>query len=419
MVDVVAMDPDDEAIYESLHEIRSKDAYRYQHHLEANHRRCVSASFEDDDCSLQTTTKIEDLMKTDVVNDEVIQQICDQEVEEYIQQGCGDSQHDGEAPAPTRPQHPLSVSPDLLELPLEIGDHVYQWRSFAGIPHMFQHHGLVMDIKLDEQGEMELQIADFSCILREPTNDNPSANCPEITQTQSVDMLTGGGNGERRRRKFSVKPHGILRVYKSSSKDPKWHKVHYRANVWKTSLWRSGTCTCVDSDPPAKVLARAYFLLENPSVLPSYHIFRSNCECVALWCKTGSWSTLQASSLLSLTAAGQLKSTATLAAYAASSQVTVQTVTPAAGVLGWLGYTTTTATQVSLLSTQPHLVPLLAAYGVVTAGGPSFVLWKARLYWEQTTAKLEEAFWAHAMKDPDTFARSMLHWSEKHKAFER
>ena len=222
-----------------------------------------------------------------------------------------------------------------------------------------------MDIGLDEQGEMELKIADFSCLLRAPTNDNPSSACPEISQTQSVDMLTGSESEKEKRRRFSMQPHGILRVYNSSSKDPKWHKVHYRANVWKTTLWRSGTCTFVDSDPPAKVLARAYFLLEHPEVLPSYHIFRSNCECVSLWCKTGAWSTLQASSILSLTAAGQLKSTATIAAYAASTQVTVQT--PAAGLWGYLGYTTTT--QVSLLSTQPHLIPLLAAYGVVTGKG--------------------------------------------------
>lgn len=208
---------------------------------------------------------------------------------------------------------------------------------------------------------MELKIADFSCLLRAPSNDNPSADCPDISQTQSVDMLTGN------KQRFYMQPHGILRVYNSSCKDPKWHKVQYRANVWKTTLWRSGTCTCVDSDPPAKVLARAYFLLERPEILPPYHIFRSNCECVSLWCKTGSWSTLQASSLLSLTAAGQIKSTATIAGYYASQQVTIQT--PAAGLWGMLGYTT--SSQVSLLSTQPHLMPLLAAYGVVT--GKAFV----------------------------------------------
>lgn len=311
------------------------------------------------------------------------------------------------------PQQKIVMSQALPDLPLEIGDHVYQWRSFAGCPGVFQHHGIVVNVGLDEFAEMELEIADFSCILRGPANGKTKTQTNKNTDdtriprnSNSIDMVTGNDDTSR--------CQGILRVYKSSSTDQKWHKVHYKASVWKTSLWRSGTCTCVDSDPPAKVLARTYFLLEHPEVLPSYHIFQSNCECVSVFCKTGSWSTLQASSLLSLTAAGQLKSTATLAAYAASQQITVQS--PAAGVWGYLGYTT--STQVSLLSTQPHLIPLLAAYGVVTAGGPTFVLWRCQRFWEATAARLEDEFWKHAMKDPDIFAHSMMHWSERHKAFE-
>jgi hypothetical protein len=312
------------------------------------------------------------------------------------------------------------TEPEILpDLPLEIGDHVYQWRSFAGLPGVFQHHGIVMDIGRDQNGEMELSIADFSCLLRAPSSvatkeklEQVSGDNATIRPAHSIDMLTGNADNKM---PFSLHPHGILRVYNSSSKDPIWHKVVYRASFWKTSLWRSGTCTTTASDPPAKVLARAYFLLENPHVLPSYHVFRSNCECVSLWCKTGSWSTLQASSLLSLTAAGQLKSTATIAAYAASQTTTVTT--PAAGLWGYLGYTTTT--QVSLLSTQPHLVPILAAYGVVTAGCPAIVLWQARRFWDKTTERLNEEFWKHACKDPDFFAESLYHWSERHRAFER
>ena len=172
---------------------------------------------------------------------------------------------------------------DIPDLPLEIGDHVYQWRSFIGIPGVFQHHGIVLDAGLDEKGEMELTIADFSCILNQNGRTSPTT----IQPNHSIDLLTGSGSKDDKKRSFRVHPYGILRVYNSSSSDQKWHKVAYKASVWKTSLWRSGTCTCVPSDPPAKVLARAYFLLENPHLLPSYHIFRSNCECVALWCKTG------------------------------------------------------------------------------------------------------------------------------------
>ena len=124
---------------------------------------------------------------------------------------------------------------------------------------------------------------------------------------------------------------------------------------------------------------------------------------------------MQASSLLSLTAAGQLKSTATLAAYAASQTTTVTT--PAAGVWGYLGYTTTT--QVSLISTQPHLLPMLAAYGVVTAGGPAMILWQAKRFWDATTHRLNHEFWNFACRDADFFAESLFHWSERHAAFER
>lgn len=371
----------------------------------------------------------ENLCALELEQEAAIRKSCEEEILKYLQETEGHEIMDPPAePAverkqaanstPKQPQtvqhqvqqQQLAISEALPDLPLEIGDHVYQWRSFAGCPGVFQHHGIVVNVGRDELGDMELEIADFSCILRTPPKSRSctrTAKDAALQQSQSIDMITG-------REGDTSALQGILRVYKSSSSDQKWHKVHYKASVWKTSLWRSGTCTCVESDPPAKVLARAYFLLEHPEVLPSYHIFQSNCECVSVFCKTGSWSTLQASSLLSLTAAGQLKSTATLAAYVASQQVTVQS--PAAGIWGYLGYTT--STQVSLLSTQPHLIPLLAAYGVVTAGGPTFVLWRCQRFWEKTAERLNEEFWKHALKDPDIFAHSMMHWSEKHKAFQ-
>ena len=262
-----------------------------------------------------------------VIDEEELVAKCEEEIQVYVKKqeqleslGCsiGDNNQqnatvNNDPPSPvgttnssqsqSRSTRPLTreqlAAASLPNLPLEIGDHVYQWRSFVGIPGIFQHHGIVMDIGRDENGEMELKIADFSCILRSSmTVVNNDTYIKEKDQ-KSVDILTGPEDENNRRSLRS--PHGVLRVYKSGARDPKWRKVHYRASVWKTSLWRSGTCTCVDSDPPAKVLARAYFLLEHPELLPSYHIFNSNCECVAVWCKTGKWCTLQASSVLSLT----------------------------------------------------------------------------------------------------------------------
>lgn len=428
----VDVDPDDEETtkYESLYEMRQSVGH---HHVERT--SCCSSSVVDDDdddhghdnaplqsLPCQGAASFEDdfpaYLQDDETSDHQEQRLEEPDVEQRPSPTeTGRQKEESQA---TQSEQPLTDLETLPDLPLELGDHVYQWRSFAGLPGVFQHHGIVMDIGRDEDGEMELSIADFSCLLRAPSNvtatkeksKQTSGDNATIRPAQSIDMLTGNNDNKM---PFSLHPHGILRVYNSSTKDPKWHKVVYRASVWKTSLWRSGTCTTTASDPPAKVLARAYFLLENPHVLPSYHVFRSNCECVSLWCKTGSWSTLQASSLLSLTAAGQLKSTASIAAYAASQTTTVTT--PAAGLWGYLGYTT--STQVSLLSAQPHLVPILAAYGVVTVGCPAIVLWQAQRFWEKTTERLNEEFWKHACKDPDFFAESLYHWSERHRAFER
>ena len=87
------------------------------------------------------------------------------------------------------------------------------------------------------------------------------------------------------------------------------------------------------SDPVAIVLARVRYLLSHQKDLPPHHLFFSNSECMAVWCKTGRWSTLQASVYLSSTAAGNLK-TSILAATGAAKATTVVTA-PATGILGW------------------------------------------------------------------------------------
>ena len=94
---------------------------------------------------------------------------------------------------------------------------------------------------------------------------------------------------------------GIFNTYTDTDK---WHKVHYQSGWWQRQLRRSGTVTKAKADPVGLVLARVNFINQHPEQLPDYHVLHANCECVAFWCKTGSWSTLQASSFLELTAAG-------------------------------------------------------------------------------------------------------------------
>lgn len=296
------------------------------------------------------------------------------------------------------PEHPQNggICSRTVKEPLCVGDHVYQWRSWMGIPGVFQHHGIVMDIQHEESENEEgtdggrlvrLIIADFSNVEQKRNN----------KKTQSEPKV---------QRKGVLTQEGILRTYADT--DP-WYKVEYNAEWWKRSIYRAGTCTSVSSDAVGLVLARVNYILRNPDVLPDYHVVNANCECVAVWCKTGRWSTLQASSLLELAAAGQAKSTATLAATAASTQVTVQA--PAAGVWGWLGYTTTS--QVSWLSLHPVFLPALAGYAVLSVGVPAALYVRARQQWKTISENLKESFWQDAMAHPEVFAECMTHWSDK------
>jgi hypothetical protein len=314
-----------------------------------------------------------------------------------------DDMNDSVDPCPRRCGVEYVASPEITAEPsddepckFQIGDHIYQWCSLMGIPNVFNHHAVVMDVYRDDTSrEWILMIADFSNeaeISRDSTN---SSSGP--TGKKSLCSPHSGS-----------KKAGRIRTYLCpESQSQKWHKVQYEASWWKRHLYRSGTCTAVQSDAPGLVRARVQFLLENQAdLLPEYDAVKSNCECVAVWCKTGTWATLQAADWLALTAAGQVKSAVTVAGAVAGAQVSV----PAAGLWGWLGYTT----QVSLISMHPLLLPAIAAYGVVSAGAPALILAKARQHWKQVTVDLNTGFWEDAINKPEIFVDCITYWSAQY-----
>jgi hypothetical protein len=238
--------------------------------------------------------------------------------------------------------------------------------------------------------------------LQPTTSQSNSRKTGSLTQTHIAgSFLQSGSNSVAGATTSEMFRQGCLRVYtanvSSSKKTQKneWYKVQYGANWFQAHVWkRSGTCTPVQSDPPETVLQRVNFLLSQKAkadqLLPQYHAIYANCECVAVWCKTGTWSTLQAASFLSHTAIGQVKGTATIASIAAAQQVTV----PAAGMWGWLGYTTS----VPLMSVQPWILPAVAAYGAVSIGGPAVYLAVAKRKWRKTSDVLNEAWQAYSLE---------------------
>ena len=133
------------------------------------------------------------------------------------------------------------------------------------------------------------------------------------------------------------------------------------------------------SDPPKLVLARTRFLLEHgESVLPPYHVFHSNSECIAVFCKTGLWSTLQASVFLHSTAIGNAKS---------SMAVTL-----------------------GVAASVPLLAPVIGGIGLAMVGAPYVILNQSKEKWVVATARLTEAFWAQAPNE--VFVECIEHWSK-------
>ncbi|KAL7532330.1 hypothetical protein ACHAXR_004563 [Thalassiosira sp. AJA248-18] len=132
------------------------------------------------------------------------------------------------------------------------------------------------------------------------------------------------------------------------------------------------------SDSAKLVLARTHFILENEDLLPPYHVFYSNSECIAVWCKTGRWSTLQA------------------AVYLVSSSV-------------GFGKSATMLT-ISVAAAHAILVPGLAVVGAAVVGAPLLFLKKSQQKWEKATMSLTDEFWSRA--EPEVFVEAIEYWAQ-------
>lgn len=134
------------------------------------------------------------------------------------------------------------------------------------------------------------------------------------------------------------------------------------------------------SDPPKLVLARTHWLLEHgESVLPPYHAFSSNSECIAVFCKTGCFRTLQADIFLASTAIGNAK--------------------------------TMTVTTIGVAAAAPLLAPVVGVAGLAMVGAPLLYNNKQRKSAVDSQQRLTDAFWAQA--EPEVFVECIQHWSKE------
>lgn len=266
---------------------------------------------------------------------------------------------------------------------LEVGDHIYSWRA-AGT---WSHHGIVLSVS------RVIAIVDFFPELQRRRRQLPADDSEEASG---------------RKRRTVAAPRVQLRTLQEWIEAyGKPFKVFYKAGPLRRLLYRSGTCTGRESDPTHLVLARIRFLLghffsgvvndsANCSHLPPYHRLHSNSETAAFWCKTGYWSTLQVADFLHLTFAGQIKSSITIGAYASTQAVA----DPVSGAVG--------ATMVS--AHLPALLPLVVGYGLITVGGPLWMLRQCQSQWDKITLMLHESFWSLAPNN--LFVECIQFWSD-------
>eukprot|EP00934_Nitzschia_sp_Nitz4_P001874 Nitzschia sp. Nitz4//scaffold68_size99682//83730//84674//NITZ4_004575-RA/size99682-processed-gene-0.82-mRNA-1//1//CDS//3329556626//1874//frame0 len=175
---------------------------------------------------------------------------------------------------------------------LQPGDHIYMWCT------MYQHHGIV----LDTNDSHAMRIAEFTNAALVGVGESTGTNGSGLSfliQSTSVATQAASGNGVTGGFRIVLEPN-----------PRKWHCVKYHANPIECLTWRPGTCSGAQPSPVETTLLRVQFLQECKHWIPDYHVLTSNCETVAVWCKSGKWQTLQGGRAMQLSQLGAISSTA-------------------------------------------------------------------------------------------------------------
>jgi hypothetical protein len=160
----------------------------------------------------------------------------------------------------------------------KVGDHVFKWCSYMGVPFSYQEHGIVVAL---------------NTTMNANANDDDEVVILNIDQPdENFNKNNDGNNREDRRCCMTVQ-----RLPRKEAVST-WEHVHYNQQQWHICLsQRAGTCTPESPDPTPVVLFRIQFLRENPTLLSSlvYDSHKRNGECLVTWCQTGQYKSAQGS----------------------------------------------------------------------------------------------------------------------------
>mmetsp|Transcript_15083 Transcript_15083/g.36918 ORF Transcript_15083/g.36918 Transcript_15083/m.36918 type:complete len:291 (-) Transcript_15083:1006-1878(-) len=149
----------------------------------------------------------------------------------------------------------------------EIGDHVYRWQSFLGVPFHTQQHGIVVECESDSI---------ILALVRKRNNLDTGVTTDNVLEDDSD-------------AEFCMFRERIpLHEARES-----WHKIPYGVPWTKRMFTRAGTANPVDADPVEEVLSRIAFIWNNSALLRNLCTEHTNekdiSECVIVWCNTGNF----------------------------------------------------------------------------------------------------------------------------------
>ena len=197
---------------------------------------------------------------------------------------------------------------------------------------------LVIDLTIDDDDENDHNNADrketedsFAGDVVLSSNDAKEDDYFDPTKKDSTN------NPTKKRRK---KVHHGLRVLCVTCDG--WRKVHYNNN----NNNNNNEDAAVTNNSPTIVRRRVEFLLTHPNIIPPYSLIESNCECVAVWCKTGKWTTLQFANIVGVTNMTARFTVAGLSLAMAAETVLAAVLVPGAPLLLGAGVVTEVVTGV-------------------------------------------------------------------------
>ena len=204
----------------------------------------------------------------------------------------------------------------------------------------------------------------------------------DTTHDNHNDEETKGTNLDGKRTSSKFMNPAMVKLMQSSSGDDDGKNKKKRHSSVLSKDAKEQLSKLPKDDPTKLVLARVCFLLaQGETVLPPYNVFHSNSETIAVWCKTGSFKTIQADVFLHSTAIGNGKS-----AMAIGIGVAAASGVAAAGVAG---------------------------IGVAAVVAPWWYLKHSKDKCYDATTSLNDTFWSQA--EPEVFVDCIQKWSRSNK----